>query len=159
MEIFKAGELLKIAVQIEKNGFDFFNKVKNKAKSLASQETFDYLAKQEMGHQKIFEDLLSKSIDYQPSESYPGEYAQYLEALAGENIFTDDDKIKDIVKNVNSDVEAIQIGIGFEKDSIIFYNDMKKFIPQSDQEIVDKIIEEEKAHLTKLLGIEKSLKS
>ena len=159
MNIFKASELLKIAVQIEKNGLAFLNEAKNKAKSSTAQEAFDYLAKQELEHERIFTELLEKVGDYQPAESYPGEYAMYLEALAGENIFTADEEVKNIVKKATSDPEAVQIGIGFEKDSIIFYNDMKKFVPVSGQAIVDKIIEEVKKHLVKLFELKKNLKS
>jgi len=159
MNIFKASELLKIAVQIEKNGLTFFKEIKGRVKDFTAQEAFDFLAKQEVEHQRTFEKLLVKVGDYQVAESYPGEYAMYLEALAGENIFTKDEEIKNITKRVSSDAEAIQAGIGFEKDSIIFYNDMKKFVPASDQDIVDKIIEEEKKHLVRLLDLKKNLKS
>jgi len=159
MNIFKASELLKIAVQIEKNGLAFFNEIKGKVRSFTAQETFDSLAKQELEHQKAFEGMLQKVGDYQPAESYSGEYAMYLEALAGENIFTKDEGIKNIAKGLNSDSEAIQIGIGFEKDSIIFYNDMKKFVPSQDQGTVDRIIEEEKKHLAKLVQLKKEVKS
>ena len=53
----------------------------------------------------------------------------YLEALAGENIFKKEADFKKVAKQVKSDSEAIDLGIGFEKDSIIFYTEIKNFVP------------------------------
>jgi len=157
MNIFKASEVLKIAVQIEKNGMAFYTEVKNKSKCFPVQELFDFLAKEEVRHEHTFRSLLEKTGDYEPVESYPGEYERYLEAIAGENVFTQSDAMKQIARKAVSDKEAIDLAIGFEKDSIIFFSELRKFVPADDQGIVEKIIGEEKGHLTKLLDLKKKV--
>ena len=52
-----------------------------------------------------------------------------------------------------SDTEAPEIGIGFEKDSILLYLEMRGLVPRANREIVVKVINEEKSHLCQLTDI------
>lgn len=90
---------------------------------------------------------------YTTLKSYPGEYFAYMSALASEYVFTQKDKGKDIAKKTKSDNEAIDLGIGFEKDSILFYEGMKKVVPEYDLKIVDQLIEQEQYHLKMLTDL------
>lgn len=155
MNILRASEVLKIAVQIEKNGLTFYTEVKNKTKFFPVKELFDYLAKEEIKHEQAFEALLARTDDEAPVESYPGESVMYLQAIAGENVFTKADAMKQLASKAVSDKEAVDLAIGFEKDSIIFFGEIKKFVPAADQEMVDKVIEQEREHLVKLLDLKK----
>lgn len=157
MNIFKASEVLKVAVQIEKNGLAFYKEVKARTKSSPVQEVFDFLAKEEVRHQKTFEELLDKTGDNEPAESYPGEYDMYLKAIAAENVFTQSDALKQLAKKAASDKAAIDAGIGFEKDSIIFFGELMKFVPAVDQGVVEKVVAEERSHLLKLLNLKQKL--
>jgi len=49
------------------------------------------------------------------------------------------------------------MGIGFEKDSIIFYEGMKKAVPEYDLKIVNELIMQEQGHLRILSDLKKSL--
>lgn len=153
MDIFKAGDILKVAVQIEKNGLAFYSQIKERSKNFPVAEVFGFLAKEEEKHRKAFEELLEKGSNYAPAESYPGEYELYLQALAGENIFKKEADLKKMAQELKSDSQAIDLGIGFEKDSIIFYNEMKNFVNRADFAIIEKIIAEEKEHLLKLFSL------
>jgi rubrerythrin len=59
--------------------------------------------------------------------------------------------------NVSSDIEAMELAIGAEKDSILFYYEMKDLMPQRAQPTVNKIIAEEKSHLRQLSELKKKL--
>ena len=54
-------------------------------------------------------------------------------------------------------MEAINMGIGFEKDSIVFYEGMKKVVPEYDLKILDELIAQEQSHLRKLSDLKKNL--
>jgi rubrerythrin len=58
---------------------------------------------------------------------------------------------------VSSDIEAMELAIGAEKDSILFYYEMKDIMPQRAQPTVNKIIAEEKSHLRQLSELKKRL--
>ena len=42
------------------------------------------------------------------------------------------------------------MALGFEKDTLIFFYDLREMIPEKDQGIVTEIIREEKAHVRRI---------
>jgi len=57
----------------------------------------------------------------------------------------------------DSDIKALELAIGAEKDSILFYYGMKDIMPKRAQPTVNKIITEEKSHLRQLSELKKNL--
>jgi rubrerythrin len=155
--IFAGSEVIEIGIQIEKNGRDFYNTLAKQSKIAKAGDVFNYLAAEEEKHIKVFQGILEKTEKYQPPESYPGEYFAYMNALASEYIFTQKDKGKEIAQSIKTDKEAVDLGIGFEKDSIIFYEGMKKVVPEYNHKIIDELIAQEQNHLRQLSDLKKSL--
>ena len=150
-DIFSGSEIVEMAVQIEKNGRDLYNKVSASSNNKDVKKIFEHLSMQEERHIKIFEDMLSAVKKYEPAEAYTDEYFGYMKALADEHIFTKEKKGDEIAKTVKDDARAIELGIGFEKDSILFYHEMKSFVPESEHNITERLIKEEQRHLKKLV--------
>ena len=157
VNIFAGSEIVELGIQIEKNGRDFYNALVEQLKNQKAKEAFKYLAGEEEKHIAVFQNILDSVHKYEPPESYPGEYFAYMNALARDYVFTQKDKGREIAKNVKGDKEAINLGIGFEKDSIIFYVGMKKVVPEYDHKIVDKLITQEQDHLRQLSELKESL--
>jgi len=155
--IFSGSEIVKIGIQIERNGRDFYNVLDGQSKDKKSKEIFRYLAKEEEKHIKVFEQILSSAENLEPAEAYPGEYLNYMQALAGEYVFTQADKGAEAAKNIKSEKEAIEKGIGFEKDSIIFYEGMKKVVMGGNVDLVGQLIAQEQLHLRKLMELKSVL--
>lgn len=151
--IFAGSEIVEIGIQIEKNGRDFYNTLGKQSKNSAASGIFKFLAAEEEKHILAFQKVLASVEKYEPAESYPGEYFAYMSALAGQYVFTQKDKGEEIAKKIKSDKEAVDMGIGFEKDSIIFYEGMKKVVPEYDQETIDELIIQEQSHLAKLMNL------
>jgi rubrerythrin len=149
--IFSGSEIMEIGVQIEKNGRDFYSTLAIQSKDPKTRDIFKFLAGEEEKHITVFQRILSSIAKYEPPEAYPGEYFAYMSALAAESIFTKKDKGKEIAGKIKNDKEAIDIGIGAEKDSIIFYEGMKKAVPEYDQKVIDEVIAQEEGHLKQLL--------
>lgn len=157
VNIFAGSEIVELGIQIEKNGRDFYNALVEQFKNQKAKETFKYLAGEEEKHIAVFQNILDSVHKYEPPESYPGEYFAYMNALARDYVFTQKDKGREIAKNVKGDKEAISLGIGFEKDSIIFYVGMKKVVPEYDHKIVDKLITQEQDHLRQMSELKENL--
>ncbi len=157
VNIFAGSEIVELGIQIEKNGRDFYNALVEQLKNQKAKETFKYLAGEEEKHITVFQNILDSVHKYEPPETYPGEYFAYMNALARDYVFTQKDKGREIAKNIKGDREAINLGIGFEKDSIIFYVGMKKVVPEYDHKIVDKLIAQEQDHLRQLSELKESL--
>jgi len=157
VNIFAGSEIVELGIQIEKNGRDFYNALVEQSKNQKAKEKFKYLAGEEEKHIAVFQKLLDSVHKYEPPETYPGEYFAYMNALARDYVFTQKDKGREIAKNIKGDKEALKLGIGFEKDSILFYEGMKKVIPEYDHKIVDELITQEQDHLRQLSELKESL--
>lgn len=148
--IFSGSEIAEMAVDIEKNGRDFYNKVAEFLKDKNTKKIFKYLAGQEEKHIKVFENILSKVKKYEPIEAYTDEYYRYIKALSEEHIFTKKKKGKEAAKAVRDGKQAVELGLSFERDSILFYYEMKNFVPKSEHGILENLMKEERRHVEKL---------
>ena len=148
--IFSAAEVVEMGIKIEENGKSFYNTVAKKSKNKDAQQAFELLAGEEENHIKRFEAILSQVKKYEPPEAYTEDYFSYIKSLSSEYVFTGKDKGEEIAEAAKTDKEAVELGIGFEKQSILFYEEMKKFVLEGEQKIVNKLLEEEKGHLRKL---------
>jgi len=158
MGVFFSGrELINIAVGIERNGAVFYDSLVDSTGDITVQGTYKYLADKEREHIGIFQNMLGSVGDYQPPETFTEEYDSYLKALIDSFVFTDDQVAREMARKVSSDVEAIQIALGAEKDSILFYSEMRDLVRMPDRDVVSKIIEEERSHLRQLSDLKKDL--
>jgi len=155
--IFAASEVVEIGIQIEKNGRDFYGVLATQAKSPKAKDIFKYLAEQEEKHITVFQNILDKTDKYEPQGLDADQYYAYMNALASESVFTKENKGKEIAQKIKNDKEAIEIGIGGERDSIVFYEGMKKVVPEYGQKIIDEVIAQEQGHLKQLLDLKISL--
>jgi len=155
--IFAASEVVEMGIQIEKNGRDFYNTLTRQAKNTKAKEVFQYLAGEEEKHIRVFQGILDSVEKYVPSESYPGEYFAYMSALAGDYVFTQKDKGEELAQGIKTDKEAVSLGIGFEKDSILFYEGMKKVVPEYHLKIIAELIMQEQNHLRQLSDLKQKL--
>lgn len=154
--IFSASEVVELGIQIEKNGRDFYNTLTKQSKKAKVQELFRYLAGEEEKHIVVFQKILDSVKKYQPPESYPVEYFAYMNAFASEYVFTKENKGKEIAQKIKTDKEAVDLGIGFEKDSIIFYEGMRKVVPEHDPKVISELISQEQSHLRQLVELKKN---
>ncbi len=155
--IFAGSEIVEIGIQIEKNGRDFYNTLSRQSKNPAASGIFKYLAGEEEKHIAVFQDILSKTEKYEPVGLDADQYFAYMNALASGYIFTQKDKGQEVAKKIKTDKEAVDMGIGFERDSIIFYEGMKKTVPDYDQKLVDGLIAQEQAHLMQLMDLKSKI--
>ena len=154
--IFSASEIVELAIEIEKNGRDFYHALFKKSRFPKAQEIFQYLALEEGKHISTFKDILDAVQKHLPV-SYPSEYLNYMSALSDGYIFTQKNTGETIALKVQSDLQGLEIGISFEKDSIAFYEGMKKAVPTNEHKIINEIIAQEKLHLRQLLDLKKGL--
>lgn len=155
--IFAGSEIVELGIQIEKNGLDFYNTLSGQAKNEKAKELFGFLAGEEAKHIQVFNKILEKTTKYEPAGLDADEYYAYMNALASEHVFTQKNKGAEIAKGVTDDKKAVQMGIGFEEDSLIFYMGIKKIVPQFEQKVVDELIAQEESHLRQLIDIKKNL--
>jgi rubrerythrin len=152
-DLFRGWEIVKLGIRIEENGVAFYSFLTRTSKDPRAVRIFEFLTGEEKRHIAAFEDLLQRSGKWEAKENYPVEYVQYLSALADASIFTHDEAGIEMARKAKSDIEALELGIRVEKDSILFYMEMQRFVPDTEKNVVQNLIEQEREHLTKLSGI------
>ncbi len=154
---FSVSEIINIAIGIERRGITFYDIMARSTDNEMAREVFQNLTDMEREHIQIFEDMLGEADKYQPSETATEEYAGYLQALVDSAIFTDDMITSEMATQADSDIKAVELGISAEKDSILFYYQMRDIIPQPVLPMINRIIAEEKSHLHQLAETKKRL--
>jgi rubrerythrin len=151
--LFKVSEIVQMAIDEEHNGFFFYKALADCAENDTVKEAAKRLAEQEKGHEKAFTALRDRLGAYQPAESYPGEYADYVNVLVAGKTFPDEQGAVKLAQQAGGDVAAIDKAILFEKNTLLFLSEMRKLVPEKDRAKVDTLIDEERQHLVDLSNI------
>jgi rubrerythrin len=154
---FSGTELINIAIGIEGRGIVFYDVMAKSTQNDAAREVFNYLADMEREHIEIFKAMLGEADKYQFQAGDSEQYGAYLKALVDSAVFSDDLVTSEMAAQAESDTAALELAIRAEKDSILFYYEMKEVMPQRAQATVNRIIAEEKSHLRQLSELKNKL--
>lgn len=150
---FSIKEIIDIAIAIEDSGYYFYTRCGEKFTDKTYKGLFDLFAEQELVHKEKFEEILSNVDDV--SGQFPDEYYQYLMSIGDEKVFSDKNDIDRVVKNFSSPLDAIKLALTAEKNSILFYSELKMVYTdnQKTTALLDTLIEEERKHVISLLKL------
>lgn len=152
--VFNAAEIIDMGIAKEKKRRDFYGYIAGKFKDKDMKALFSRLRDWEEEHIKKFTDIRNSTETYEIQESYQGEFSAYIK-------FTVDDMLykqvspKWFAKNVKKPITAIQYGIGFEKDAILFFSELLTYMMPPHKDKVEELIGEEKKHLIYLSELKK----
>jgi rubrerythrin len=151
---FNADEVLQMAEQIERNGARFYRRAAEACDAdEAPRAKFLELAEMEDGHERTFAQMReglraeeSQSATFDPQ----GETADYLAAMADANVFGPGTDPVDLVCGKSTE-ELLEIAIGLEKESIVFYLGLRDLVPEKlGKDKVERILKEEMSHVALL---------
>jgi len=151
MTVFTAAEGLEMAMEIEKNGELFYNEAAAKSADPEVGALFEDLAAQERGHYRLFQKMLG---DVKPALELPAaeydQYQTYLRAALENALFAGPDKALALARQADDRKTALRAALGFEKDTLLFFYDLRDMVSEADRETISAIIREEKRHLRRL---------
>ena len=81
----------------------------------------------------------------------------YLEALVDSKFFASPEKAINLAKEAKDELEVIYAAIDFEMDTLLFIYQILEMIKSQKQELVKKIIEQEKKHIQRLSTMKSKL--
>lgn len=159
MALFSGGEIIDMAIEMERVGVKFYTALAEHASDDEARAMFRWLANEERNHERDFERLREHASSYTLTpESYPGEWQAYVRALIESRTILGEDDINRLAASANF-VEALKVGIALEKDSIIFYEALREYVPEGERKVVEEIIAQEKEHLRRLADVLKEFQS
>ncbi len=153
MTMLTAASVLKWAMEIEKNGEAFYSAVAAQSTDPEVKSVFEDMAAQEQGHYKVFKKMLDQ-VKPHPDLSDIGykfeEYQSYLQAALSNALFAGPEKGAMLARKAQDRETALQAAIGFEKDTLLFFYDLREMVSEAHRQTVSAVILEEKKHLRRL---------
>ncbi len=151
---FNADEVFQMAIEIEENGKNFYEKAEKLVDDAAVKDLFHYLGIEEEKHKKKFTEL-KESIPAKEKESSvhdPGnEMNQYLKMMADMHVFRKTEEVSGRLRGIKNAEEALKMAIEFEKDSVIFFLSMQDAaLREEGKKLIGQLVKEEQEHLRKL---------
>jgi len=148
---FNADEILEIAQRIEQNGLNFYKAASKVVPDPKAKEMLSNLAEWEVGHEKLFRDMRSGLTEDQrrPMVFDPhNEMGLYLKATADQVVFTSKTDPAKTIGDKPSFKRILDVALEREKDSVVFYAGMKRFVPASlGADKIEAILQEEVSHV------------
>ena len=157
MALFDVRELIRMAVKDEETGIAFYKALAEATKAPNVESQMIAISKQEEVHRERFQKMLDELGGYQPSEQYTGQYDEYLRALLDSRAFPAQAQAAEQARAAKSDAEAVEIAMRLEKDALVFLNEVRNLVPDVEADKVNAVIQEERAHLTELTALRKTL--
>ncbi|MBD3178340.1 MAG: hypothetical protein GF417_01340 [Candidatus Latescibacteria bacterium] len=157
MSVLKPAEIVEIGIEKEKKRRDFY--------ALAAEqfedndplaELFIKLRDWEAEHIRKFNEIRSKIAGGGYAEDYPGEMEGYMDALVNSDLY-DDINPEDFAKSITTPAQALDRGIAFEKDAILFFSGLSRFLDESFGDIIKQLIDEERQHMVYLAKLKKEI--
>jgi rubrerythrin len=151
MALFTASEAMEMAMEIERNGEAFYSAVAAQHPDGEIKLLFEDLALQEQAHFRLFRkmrDEVQPSVQPFPYEA--DEYKAYLQVALDGALFYGADKALAAVDEAQDPETAIRVAMGFEKDTLLFFYDVREMVSDKDWDAISRVILEEKRHVRRL---------
>lgn len=145
-----ADDVFAMAVRIEENGNAFYQGAAKLTEDPGVKKLFEELALMEEGHVLAFKSFRSQLPGSFPADAVwdpEGLAESYLQVTADTHIFTAEAAAQRL-KDVKNPMEALDMALLFEKDSLSFFLGMKEILPDaSGKDEIDKLIYQEMDHI------------
>lgn len=114
LEDYSGFEVIRAAMEVEKNGHRFYSAMVQKAKSQLAREIFAWLAQDEVQHLQTLEKLVPK---YEEGAFWEEEdqFLPYLRRFADSEIFPSPERLGTVLQKEDSDLEALDLAIEAEE--------------------------------------------
>ncbi|HEX9874466.1 MAG TPA: ferritin family protein [Deferrimonas sp.] len=121
MEDYSGFEVIRAAMEVEKNGHRFYSTMAQKAKSDIAREIFAWLAQDEVAHLKTLEDLVPQ---YQEGAFWEDEevFLPYLRRFSDSEIFPSAERLEKVLQSGESDLQALDLAIEAEEKFAAYFH-------------------------------------
>jgi rubrerythrin len=154
--IFSAREIAEAAVEKEKKRKGFYATVTALSTGKEMKDLFQFLTDEEDKHVTAFMQIRDNLPVEAQAEEYNEDMEAYMDSVIDDRLYADIDS-KEFVQKAIDAKDVFRLAIGFEKDAILYFREFLPFLSDSDQKIVEELIEQEKGHIRKLAEVQKRM--
>lgn len=157
MAVLQPSDIVDIGIEKEIKRRDFYALAADHfAEKAELAELFGKLRDWEQGHITKFEKIRDDVKGGNYAESYPGEIHEYMAAVVNSDLYENLDA-ESFALTIKTPEEALDAGIGFEKDAILFFGGLANFVDPKSREVIQELIAEEQQHMLQLFEMKKKL--
>ncbi len=157
MAVLQPSDIVDIGIEKEIKRRDFYAlAAEHFSDSAELAGLFGRLRDWEEAHIKKFERIREDVKGGNYAESYAGEIHEYMAAVVNSDLYEDLDA-ESFALAIKTPEEALDAGIGFEKDAILFFGGLASFVDPKSREVIQELIDEEQQHMLQLFEMKKKL--
>lgn len=143
-------EILDFAILMEQKGYEFYTESAKRFNDLKLTQLFHLLAEQEFKHEKIFKKMKEKTGSLKSTTLDDKAEGIHIKDYLGEFLFGKKKSLKEKVKTLKTIEEVVQLAFGIEKDSVVFYSALKRYVDKEHEIVIETVIQEEVSHVLML---------
>ncbi|MFV0423729.1 ferritin-like domain-containing protein [Oleidesulfovibrio sp.] len=150
-DLFKAGDIVRAAEEIEIRGEDFYRRLVASSEDEEARRLFHWLMEEEMTHRAVFSAMGERLAPVElPAWADESDYLMYMRSLLDSHALFRPDAVP--AEQLGRD-EAVRLAMQFEKDTMLFFAEMRDFVPEAERKHIDNCIAEERKHLKQLMAM------
>ena len=140
-------EAILTAIQMEKDGFEFYSRAAAQTNSDMGRTIFESLASDEQRHLDVFQKMFEEKV----GKSEWNELVNSSKKYANIPIFPTNLKDASGMDADSSEIDALRLAMDSEREAIDYYSNIKEKIDDEDiSNVINEIIEQEKNHFSLL---------
>lgn len=150
--LFSDLEGLRVAVEIEARGREFYRQASEQAKQPEHRELFQWLMGEELTHLErftaIYNDINTRKEAHSEEYLYDPEISRYLTVIAEHHVFPKQEEAPAKIAELKSVSAILHTALQAEKDSVLFYDELAANAKFPDAKAIFKQLKaEEQAHV------------
>jgi rubrerythrin len=150
MALLTGDEIIEIAMRLEESGEAFYNAAAEKTTDAEVKALFEELAIQEQYHRRAFQQMGQDVVELALTPDQWDQFQAYTGALLQQSFFAKPEGALSQAVEALDEREALQGALNFEKETLLFFHELRDVMHGSGQQTVDRIIGEEKQHIQRL---------
>jgi rubrerythrin len=156
MAVFTGDEIFQVSIELEHQGQAFYKLLADSTSNQEVARLCSDLADQERQHAATFEKLRAATTKRDESRPMSWDELAFAQTLIEDRVLPDPDDATETVQQQSAE-GSLDMAIRFEKDSVLFYQEIVPVVAEADRRAVELIVEEEKLHVLKLLHLKRQL--
>lgn len=153
MTLLTGDEIIEIAMRLEERGEAFYKAAAEKAAEAEVKTLFEELAVQEQYHRRAFQQMGRGVVELALSPEQWDQFQAYTGALLNQSLFDRPDGALSQAVEATDEPNALQAALGFEKETLLFFHELRDVVRGPARQTMDRIIEEERRHIQRLSGL------
>jgi rubrerythrin len=148
-------EGLRLAVEIERRGREFYRQAYEQAATEEQKALFFWLMNEEVNHEEAFLNIFNKVNETKAAHSeeylFNPEVSRYLTVLAEYHVFPETIKAKEKVSELKTVIDVLNVALQAEKDSVLFYDELERQAKFAESKAIFLLLKaEEQRHVVRI---------